>query len=450
MEPTHTVPDISTAPEWACDPDSAWRDHWMQAVYFPRHPITLRRGDHFQIAFRHDLLSLWFDFLSPGAVDAQSNSLAKLERPICDCGLHYSWPRTRIAQLHTSDYQDTMTLLVDGLRSQLKNLTPRSVHIVVVSDCSLLPIFLSESVGCRFAGHTVSFDHIETSACSFRFLDSIYSQVLSENRSPTIRLFDSTDSWIKSCRSFCDKQIESGSDHSILVVAEPFAVAATLPWDAMHFWYTFVGIRNAIPSADVQLYGPLQLRIWAVLVDFEQLWKIRAPVGADCEGFNLSDFDHLVQPAMQQTQATVEPQPLWEYRGRARSEPQLVFDLDFSTLETNTLVCPPSVHLWPVVSDQSTIVNGIAFWSEWLVPTVTCADHNPNDRGVHWYAPSGPEATIRPGEFIRWKSTGVQQGVSLFPTALSTDRVKPHSVPVSVSFHVSIGEFQFALNIRDQ
>ncbi|TPP59731.1 Protein arginine N-methyltransferase 7, partial [Fasciola gigantica] len=446
MEPTHTVPDISTAPTWACDPDSAWRDHWMQAVYFPRQPLTLMRGQKFQIAFRHDLLSLWFDFPSSDTFQSQPTLPPEVERPICNCGLHYSWPRTRIAHLHTADYQRTVTLLVDGLRAQLNRMTPRSVHIVVVSDCSLLPIFLSETLGLCFAGHTIRFDHIDSSACSFRFLNSVYNHVTEENQSPSIRLFDSADSWIKSLRGYCAEQVESGTVDSVLVVAEPFAVAATLPWDAMHFWYAFHEIRSAFPGLDVHLFSPLRLRIWGVLMEFDQLWKIRAPIGADCEGFNLSAFDRLVQPAMRQTQAAVEPQPLWEYGGEARSEPQLVFDLDLATLEANSQVIHhPAVHLQSVSSEQSNVLNGIAFWSEWLVPNVGHAD-----RGSHWYAPAGPELSIRSGERIRWKSTGVQQGVTLFPTSLSIDCQRPRSVPVSVSFHVPIGEFQFALDTSEQ
>ncbi|VDP81091.1 unnamed protein product [Echinostoma caproni] len=450
MEPTGTVPDISTAPIWVNDPDATWRDHWMQAVYFPTHPLTLVKGQPVQIHFRHDLLSLWFDLPPPETTNNQpsSSSCSSMgpERPVCECGLHYAWPRTRIAQLQTADYQTSMTRLVDGLSTELKRMALQCVHILTVSDCSLLPIFLSESLGFEFAGHTVRFDHIETSACSSRFLQSVYSQVLTEQRAPTIQLSDSASSWIQTFREH--HSVNTVEKQCVFVVAEPFAVAATLPWDAMHFWYAFDEVRVAFPDLDVRLYSPRQLRIWAVLVEFEQLWKIRAPIGSDCEGFNLTAFDRLVQPAMRQTHATVEPQPLWEYAGEARSTPQVIFDVDFATLQSDTqTVRHPQVHLEATnLSETPHKVNGIAFWAEWLMPKL---ETDPVESGHHWYAPAGPSCSIRSGEQIRWKSTGVQQGVTLFPTALTVSGANPFSIPIDVSFHVACGEFHFEITTSE-
>ena len=38
-----------------------WRDHWMQAIYYPKTQISLEKGDEFSLQCFHDEYSLWFD-----------------------------------------------------------------------------------------------------------------------------------------------------------------------------------------------------------------------------------------------------------------------------------------------------------------------------------------------------------------------------------------------------
>ena len=38
-----------------------WRDHWMQAVYYPSSPLPVTSGCHFSVYGSHDEYSLWFD-----------------------------------------------------------------------------------------------------------------------------------------------------------------------------------------------------------------------------------------------------------------------------------------------------------------------------------------------------------------------------------------------------
>ena len=41
--------------------DQAWRDHWMQAVYFPSKQIEIKHGESVNLVSNHDEYSLWFD-----------------------------------------------------------------------------------------------------------------------------------------------------------------------------------------------------------------------------------------------------------------------------------------------------------------------------------------------------------------------------------------------------
>lgn len=62
-------------------------------------------------------------------------------------------------------------------------------------------------------------------------------------------------------------------------------------------------------------------------MEFDDLWKIRAPVGI-VEGFDLRSFDAEVQKAIKLADAPIEPHPLWEYPGIALSTPVQLFQFD--------------------------------------------------------------------------------------------------------------------------
>ena len=46
-----------------CNYDSIfkWRDHWMQAIYFPKNLLNFNKGEKFYVDCNHDEYSLWFD-----------------------------------------------------------------------------------------------------------------------------------------------------------------------------------------------------------------------------------------------------------------------------------------------------------------------------------------------------------------------------------------------------
>lgn len=53
---------LSCAPKWAQNNGKyAWRDHWMQAVYYFPKNIQLKANQEFTLVANHDEFSLWFD-----------------------------------------------------------------------------------------------------------------------------------------------------------------------------------------------------------------------------------------------------------------------------------------------------------------------------------------------------------------------------------------------------
>lgn len=53
---------LSCAPKWAkSSVEYAWRDHWMQAVYYFPKPIRLEENQAVTLVANHDEFSLWFD-----------------------------------------------------------------------------------------------------------------------------------------------------------------------------------------------------------------------------------------------------------------------------------------------------------------------------------------------------------------------------------------------------
>lgn len=77
-----------------------------------------------------------------------------------------------------------------------------------------------------------------------------------------------------------------------VLITEPYFVNSVRPWELMCFAY----IRRLLDpflAPDVSVVPQLG-KLRAVAVDFDDLWKIRAPVKG-AEGFNLSKFDEMVQ-----------------------------------------------------------------------------------------------------------------------------------------------------------
>ena len=74
-------------------------------------------------------------------------------------------------------------------------------------------------------------------------------------------------------------------------MAEPHFYANSLPWHNVQFWYARTQLAPYL--SDTVTITPQSATLYAVAVEFKDLWKIRAPVG-NCEGFDLTSFDELI------------------------------------------------------------------------------------------------------------------------------------------------------------
>lgn len=150
MDQAHEI-ELSCAPFWAhpdykkltklsphCQPQQnviPWRDHWMQAVYYLPGNFHVQQDRIVYLNFSHDEYSLWFD-VTPTKV-----TVPEIRQPLCECGFHNAYSRTRIGQLNdTKRHKKYMQALEP-------NITADSV-VLSMSDGSLLGLSLA-AMGCK-------------------------------------------------------------------------------------------------------------------------------------------------------------------------------------------------------------------------------------------------------------------------------------------------------------
>lgn len=76
------------------------------------------------------------------------------------------------------------------------------------------------------------------------------------------------------------------------MVAEPFFSSSVLPWHNLQFWYIKDRLREILPE-NIKIV-PSSAEFYVMAVQFQDLWKIRAPV-MSVEGFSLKPFDEIIQ-----------------------------------------------------------------------------------------------------------------------------------------------------------
>lgn len=440
MEPSNTVPSITTAPSWAPleDPRAtrAWREHWMQAVYFPREALRISLDDlggRFFVDFSHDSVSMWFNVRT---VKEKDTTLPHQGRPFCSCITHMSWSRSRISELSSRRLWrdvETAAARVNRLLQQ-EYINSGSVVLVYPSDATLLPLAVQGSCRRPFLRQL----QLESTVLSAMLMESVY-----KSAGVDICVKCSANDLLVEL-----KKLAAGSNHSsleICVIAEPHSLSAVLPWNAINFWYICGQIRKELPGHRCRLLAPKHLRIWGVAMEFQDLWKIRAPVGANCKGFDLQPFDQLILSASDATDAPVEAQPLWEYAGKARSEAKLIFELDLedppviSDLEPGAPVSMfKAIPRKPIdFALSSCLVNAFAMWAEWEIDD-TCR------RTI-----GGPIKPIVIDQEVDWCKRGSHSGVSLFKTVLR-EQLKTHGssgLRVTTNFVYQTGEPTFSFEV---
>uniref|UniRef100_A0A8C7W0X8 Protein arginine N-methyltransferase n=1 Tax=Oncorhynchus mykiss TaxID=8022 RepID=A0A8C7W0X8_ONCMY len=368
MDPSGSIV-CSMAPSWTYPDPQSWRDHWMQSVYFLPVERRVAEGEELSLTVSHDDYSLWYSL--------QPDSEAPPCRPCCVCQAHLVWTRTRFGELN--DRQRTQSY-VRALRSVIK---PDSVCLGV-SDGSLLPIF------AHMLGAKKVFS-LENSG--------MLKQVIEQVRVPIT------------------KAVTSFKSISEMLIGEPYFSTSLLPWHSLYFWYCRTAlVRLLAPNATIL---PCSATLCMVAVEFQDLWRIRAPCGT-CEGFDVGPMDEMVQQSLDFREShEAEPQPLWEYPCRALTQPRAVMTFDF-------LQCVP----------EQGRCHGVALWMEYQLN---------DDIKVSM----GLTRPVSEEGACEW-SLHRKQGVYFFRSPWESSGDGRASVSYSFTFEPSIGDIKMDFTVASQ
>lgn len=318
---------LSCAPYWA-HPEGCeiqWRDHWMQAIYYPFQYITVKESEQITLTSCHDEYSLWFDVTT----DKNPKHSDDIDRPVCTCGVHHTYGRTRLGMINDTERNQIYI-------KELKKVITKNTHCLSISDGSLLPF-----IAARLGAYKVyvlepheSACHILQSFVEYNHLDDVITII---KKAPI-------DITPEECDSM---QID-------LVIGEPYFQPSILPWHNLHFWYVLSKLPVSLK------YIPQSMKIYAVAMEFKDLSKIRSPVNF-CEGFCLEEFNELIEDSSIRADQNVEAEPLWEYPGYALSERVEMISFDVSTVFSDTNIRYQKF----LVLKRDGRCNGIAFWVEY-------------------------------------------------------------------------------------
>lgn len=404
MDPSGSIV-CSMAPSWTYpDPQSApWRDHWMQSVYFLPVERRVAEGEELSLTVSHDDYSLWYS-LQP---DGQQGSLSEAPpcRPCCVCQAHLVWTRTRFGELN--DRQRTQSY-VRALRSVVK---PDSV-CVGVSDGSLLPVF------AHMLGAKKVFS-LESSG----MLKQVIEQVLNANSvSGGVQILGIRPDQLSSTDL-------AGEPISVLI-GEPYFSTSLLPWHSLYFWYCRTAlVRLLTPNATIL---PCSATLCMVAVEFQDLWRIRAPCGT-CEGFDVGPMDEMVQQSLDFREShEAEPQPLWEYPCRALTQPRAVMTFDFlQCVPEQPIRCQGSLPF-----TRRGRCHGVALWMEYQLN---------DDIKVSM----GLTRPVSEEGACEW-SLHRKQGVYFFRSPWESSGDGRASVSYSFTFEPSIGDIKMDFTVASQ
>ncbi|XP_078048314.1 arginine methyltransferase 7 [Augochlora pura] len=326
-----------------------WRDHWMQAIYHLPSETPVVAGNEVNLIGSHDDYSLRFDLIHE----------TTLRTPVCSCGIHIAYSRTRIGQLNDQKRNEKY------IRALEKKITSDTVCLCLSDGCLLSLAAVKLGAKKVFILET----ELHSRKCIEKFIT-----------------FNNLSKEIQIVKSAFDLPSE---DEINLIFGEPYFITSKLPWENLMFWY--LGSKY---SSRVQRI-PIGATILAVAVEFKDLHKIRATLGV-CEGYDLSIFDALLQESSERTDSSVEPQPLWEYPARALSLPFVIQKFDLTQYHNFK-----NIHITdtvPILENGS--CNGVCLWVDWHLNTEITVS-------------SGPTRAIQPGTQISWDPF-TRQGVYLF------------------------------------
>ncbi|XP_013405662.1 protein arginine N-methyltransferase 7 [Lingula anatina] len=391
---------LSCAPRWAHPEPQAmqWRDHWMQAIFYPSNVCNVEKGGQVLIHSIHDEYSWWFDVRTP---NDNMNNLCK-EIPAGSSGLHLVCSRPRLGMLNDCHRREAY---IGALRKVIKE----DSICLCVSDGSQLPL-IAAALGAKKVYVT------ETSPAS-RTLSRDY--VKSNNLDSVVTILDKSPGDIT--------QEDLGGNKITLCMAEPYFYSSLLHWHNLYFWYSWSHLSDLMVDSVTIL--PRRAILKAAAMEFDNLWKIRAPVG-NCEGFDLGQFDQLIEKACDISDDSVEPQPLWEYPGTAVSTPFTLLELDMTTPVSQ--ITHPIRNEGTIALQGSDTCHGVAIWMEYDL----------DDDHTVCTGPRGQQ--VQPGVKVNWDYY-TRQGVHLFKTPVKV--TSKTSVTFSALFNPSDGDVKLTFNV---
>uniref|UniRef100_A0A3B4WNK7 Protein arginine N-methyltransferase n=1 Tax=Seriola lalandi dorsalis TaxID=1841481 RepID=A0A3B4WNK7_SERLL len=366
MDPSGSIV-CTMAPSWTYPQPKMgpWRDHWMQSVYFLPVESRVTEGEELSLTVCHDDYSLWYSLRSPPS------------RPCCTCQAHLVWTRPRFGELN--DRQRTESY-VSALRSVLRE----DSVCLSVSDGSLLPVF---------------------------------ARMLGAKKVLCVELLEMRPDQLTSN--------DLGEQISVLM-GEPYFSTSLLPWHSLFFWYCRTALAGLLrPSATIL---PCSATLHMVAVEFQDLWRIRAPCGT-CEGFDVTPMDEMVQQSLDFRESReAEPHPLWEYPCRALTQSTAIMTFDFTQ-------CVPQQP----ISSQGLLIgccHGVALWMEY---------HLTNDITVS----AGLIGPISEQGDCEW-SRHRKQGVYFFRSPWESSGDGRAAVSYSFTFEPSSGDIKMDFSIESQ
>uniref|UniRef100_A0A3Q4B6X5 Protein arginine N-methyltransferase n=1 Tax=Mola mola TaxID=94237 RepID=A0A3Q4B6X5_MOLML len=363
------------APSWTYQEPKMWRDHWMQSVYFLPEESSVAEGEVLSLTVCHDDYSLWYSL--------QQEPQHLPSRPSCTCEAHLVWTRPRFGELN--DRQHTASY-IRALRSVLME----DSVCLSVSDGSLLPVF-AHMLGAK---KVLCFNHM----CGVEVLEIRPEQLNSDDL--------------------------KGQQISVLI-GEPYFNTSLLPWHSLFFWYCRTALAGLLrPSATIL---PCCATLHLVAVEFQDLWRIRAPCGT-CEGFDVTPVDEMQKSLDFHESHEAEPHPLWEYPCRALTQSTAAMTFDFTQ-------CLPEKQ----INVQGSLIgrcHGVVLWMEYhLTDDITVST------GL-----IGPISEQGECEWTRHR----KQGIYFLRSPWESSGNGSAAVSYSVTFEPSSGDIKMDINIESQ
>lgn len=215
------------------------------------------------------------------------------------------------------NHAETNQKYVSAMKRLREKLPPDGI-VVSVSDFSLIPIFASQLYPDR------SILAIERSKFAQRGVHN-----LAKHNHADIEV---------GCGPIKD---DVNNRKVAMLCGEPYFSSSLLPWHDLYFWYLRTELSaHLLPGAVV---SPCAAHLYGAAVRFDDLWKIRAPVGV-VEGFDVSPMDDMIDEALDKKEYhEAESHALWEYPNTLLTPPVELLTFNF---------CNP-------VPDANIEVNGI-------------------------------------------------------------------------------------------